>query len=189
MTNTELKALRESLIYANNSQQITADNLASILDELINKTGGWVSYRNSTTAYQIVAADTPTKLTNDGAGDSSIITYKPHYITNPILSNSAIQMSEFPTGTIIHGRFSSDITTTSNNTEIKLKARFYRESGDLEFEYDFANVAFKTQGSHSITETGIFYVGDELLNGRIEFYAEADHGFEINWADLILDIR
>ena len=189
MTSTELKALRESNIYTNNSRLITAEKLNLVIDEIINKLGGWVYYSNKTTAYQNIQGGVEAKLLNDGEGDETISSSKPSYLQNKLLQNNAILLSELPIGAIVHGRFSAKINTLFNNTEVKIVARFKDPSGQVISEYPFVDAEFKTQDEHTITETGIFFVGNGFVNGSIEFYATGNVNFQIVWSDLILDIR
>lgn len=189
MNSAQLKALQDLNLATNSNNAITAAKLREFTVELVKKAGGWFFYQNSSTTKQSISADTETLLTNDGAGDETLSTYKPYYVENALLSSNAIQLSELPLGTIVHGRFSSQITTTSNNTEIKLRSKFKNSAGAVIATYDFANVAFKFQGNHSINQTGIFFVANGFENGSIEFYAEADHSFQILWTDLTLDVH
>ena len=189
MTNTELQALREATIYPNNTRQISAEKLNAVLDELINKAGGWIFYQNSSSTPQTIPAETERQLSNDGLGAATLTTHKPHFVQNGLFQNSTIDLGELPTGAIVHGRFSANLTTLFNNTEVKLVAKFRNSSGQIIATYPFADVEFKTQGSHTITEIGMFFVGNGFVNGTIEFYAEGNVEFQILWTDLILDIR
>lgn len=189
MNSAQLKTLQDVNLATNDAHEITAAKLREFTTELIKGVGGWVHYQNSSSTKQSISANTETQLTNNGAGASTLITYKPYYVVNALLSSNAIQLSQLTLGSIIHGRFTSQITTTANNTEIKLKAKFKNSGGTVLSTYDFANVAFKTTGDHSINQTGIFFVANGFENGSIEFYAEADHSFQILWTDLTLDIR
>lgn len=189
MTSTQLKALQDANLATNDAKEITAAKLREFTTELIKKAGGWVFYQNSSSTKQSITADTETLLTNDGAGAETLLTYKPYFVENALLSSNAIQLSELPLGTIVHGRFSSSITTTANNTEIKLRAKFKDSEGAVISTYNFANIGFKSQGDHSINETGIFFVANGFEGGSIEFYAEADEAFQILWTDLTLDVH
>lgn len=189
MNSAALKALQDLNLATNSNNEITAAKLREFTTELIKGVGGWVHYQNSSSTKQTILADTETLLTNDGGGDDTLLTYKPYYVENALLSSNAIQLSELATGTIVHGLFNSQITTTANNTEIKLKAKFKNSEGTVISTYDFANIAFKTQGNHSINQTGIFFVANGYVNGTIEFYAEADESFQILWTNLTLDIH
>lgn len=189
MTNTELQALREATIVPNSNRDITADKLNAVLDELINKAGGWVFYKNSSSTKQNVVGLTETRLLNDGLGAETLTEHKPHFVQNGLFQDGIIDLGQLPTGSVVHGRFSADITTTSNNTEVKLKAKFRNSSGQIVAEYPFGDSEFKTQDNHSITEVGIFFVGNGFVNGTIEFYVESNVDVQILWTDLILDIR
>lgn len=189
MNSAQLKALQDLNLATNSNNAITAAKLREFTTELIKGVGGWVYYQNSSSTKQSLLADTETLLTNDGSGDDTLLTYKPYYVENALLSSNAIQLSELALGSIVHGRFTAQITTTSNNTEIKLRAKFKNSGGTVISTYDFANVAFKSQGDHSINQTGIFFVANGFENGSIEFYAEADANFQILWTDLTLDVR
>lgn len=189
MNSAQLKALQDVNLATNDAHEITAAKLREFTTELIKGVGGWVFYQNSSTTKQSLTADTETLLTNNGAGAETLITYKPYYVENALLSSNAIQLSELALGSIVHGRFSSQITTTANNTEIKLRAKFKNSEGAVISTYDFANIAFKDTGDHSINQTGIFFVANGFENGSIEFYGEADQNFQILWTDLTIDIR
>lgn len=189
MNSAQLKVLQDLNLATNSNNAITAAKLREFTVELIKKAGGWLFYQNSSSTKQSITADTETLLTNDGAGDETLTTYKPYYLESALLSSNAIQLSELELGTLVHGRFSSQITTTSNNTEIKLRAKFKNSGGTVIATYDFANIAFKDQGNHSINQTGIFFVANGFENGSIEFYAEADQNFQILWTDLTLDVH
>lgn len=189
MNSAALKILQDTNLATNDAKEITAAKLREFTTELIKGVGGWVYYQNSSTTKQTIAADTETQLTNNGAGAETLLTYKPYYVENALLSSNAIVLSELALGSIVHGRFTSQITTTANNTEIKLRAKFKNSEGTVISTYDFANVAFKTTGDHSINQTGIFFVANGFENGTIEFYGEADQSFQILWTDLTLDVR
>lgn len=189
MNSAQLKALQDLNLATNSNNAITAAKLREFTTELIKGVGGWVYYQNGSVTKQTIIANTETLLTNNGAGAETLLTYKPYYVENALLSSNAIQLTELALGSIVHGRFTSQITTTSNNTEIKLSAKFKNSSGTVISTYDFANVAFKTTGNHSINQTGIFFVANGFENGSIEFYAEADQDFQILWTDLTLDVR
>ena len=189
MNSAQLKALQDLNLATNSNNAITAAKLREFTTDLIKGIGGWVFYQNSSSTKQSITADTETQLTNNGAGAETLLTYKPYYVESALLSSNAVQLSELALGSIVHGRFSSQITTTSNNTEIKLRAKFKNSGGTVISTYDFANIAFKNQGNHSINQTGVFFVANGFENGSIEFYAEADHNFQILWTDLTLDIR
>lgn len=189
MTNTELQALREATIVPNNIRQITASKLNAVLDELINKAGGWLNYNNSSETVQVVQGNVETQLTNDGAGVQTVTTYKPHFVDGEMLSNNSINLSGLPLGAIVHGRFSANLITTSNHTEIRLTAKFKDSEGQIVTEYPFGNVQYKNQGNHTINRMGMFFVTEDFSDGTIEFYAESDENFNILWTDITLDIR
>jgi len=189
MNSAQLKALQDLNLATNSNNAITAAKLREFTTDLIKGVGGWVHYQNGSVTKQTITANTETQLTNNGAGDETLLTYKPYYVDGALLSSNAIDLTELDLGSIIHGRFSSSITTTSNNTEIKLRAKFKNSSGTVISTYDFDNIAFKVQGNHSINQTGIFFVANGFENGTIEFYAESDHNSQILWTDLTLDVR
>ena len=189
MKNSTLKTLQDTNLADNGSYTITAARLREFTTELVKHSGGFVSYNNANSTPQNLSSGVATQLTFDTSGNNNLLTYIPYYIEVPLLASNAIQINGIADGSVINGRFLCNLTTNSNNTEIKIEARFKNSEGDVVFTYPFANVAFKNSGSHTISSTGLFYVDPTLQDGTIEFYITADHSTSALWSSLMLDIR
>lgn len=189
MKNSTLKTLNDNNLADNNSYRITAERLREVTTEFVKHSGGFVSYNNANTTPQNISSGVETQLTFDTSGESNLTDYKPYYIEVPLIASNAIQINGIADGSVITGRFLCTVVPSSNNTEIRVVAKFKDSDGDVLFTYPFADYFFKNKSSHTISATGIFYVDPTLQDGTIEFYILADANATALWNSIMLDIR
>ena len=186
MTSQEIKALQDSNLATNDANEITAAKLREVTTELIKNDGGVSYYVNSTTTPQSATTDVQIQLTHDAAG-YTVTTYKPYYVTSPLLSGNAIQLSELPNGAIVNFRFEGE-AIVPNATEVKFTTKVKNSSGDVVFTLPFLDLYFKTAGTKPCVANNFFFVDTDIAGGSVEFYYTADGNSTVLFKNLVINI-
>lgn len=186
MTSTELKALQDANLATNDAKEITAAKLREVTTEFVKNHGGVVYYVNGSTTLQSATGGTPIQLTHNASG-YTVTTYKPYYVTNPLLSSNAIQLSELPNGSVVNFRFEGSVVTP-NSTEVKFTLRVKNSSGTTVFELPFLNLYFKTAGTHACVASNLFFMDTDIEGGTAEIYYQSDNSSTVLWKNVVINI-
>lgn len=188
-TNIEIAALGAANMPDNSSGFITPARMRDTFGAMLDHLGGNVYLVNSSTTPQSISADTPTILTNDGAGALSVSIYRPHYLSvSTFLSGNLIHMDDLLVGTLVNNRIECEFVTSSN-TNISLTAVF-RDSGGVEaFRLKFAEVYYKSAGTHKLTPNFQFFMDTNITNGTMEIVYESDNSSTAILKSIMADIR
>jgi len=192
MTSTQLKALQDSNLATNNTRQITAEKLREVVTELIKKSGGWGDYNNSVgQPVQTIPdnnSETPwTKLENDGQGLLTNENYLPYYTTS-LFSNSAIDLTNIPEGTVLTIRFDIELSILSNNTDVLFRVKFKNSAGAEVYTSLYDYRAFKTTGTLRGVNFYEFYVGSDIVDGSMEVELQCDNEIQAFWHGAFITI-
>ena len=186
MTSQEIKALQDSNLATNDANEITAAKLREVTTELIKNDGGVSYYVNSTITPQDATTDVQIQLTHDAAG-YTVTTYKPYYVTSPLFSGNAIQLSELPNGAVVNFRFEGE-ATVPNATEVKFVVKVKNSSGDVVFTLPFLDLYFKASGTKPCVANNFFFVDTDIAGGSVEFYYTADGNTTVLWKNVVVNI-
>jgi hypothetical protein len=191
MTNTELKALQDSNLATNASNDITAAKLRAVTTEFVKHSGGFVYYENSSTTPQVVdvSEQDTVALTNDGASADTVTAYKPYYATNALFANNAIQLAQIPNGSVVTFRFCLDVIDSDLTTEISIKASLKDSEGVEVISSSFIDSAFRESGEHKLTDTCMFFMDSNIEGGTVDFSITATDDCEVIWRSIMIDIR
>jgi hypothetical protein len=147
--------------------------------------GGFFDYNDLTTQGTpiIVSADTPIILTNDGAGPFTNTAYKPIGVTDVWSAGTdTFDWSELKLGDMVDIRLDLDVTTTLNNTEVKVDLQL--AIGGFQYHIPWVlSENFKTAGTHKINTYNGIYMGDTntLDNpARFEIVSDTDCTVVVN---------
>jgi hypothetical protein len=187
MTSTELKALLDTNLANNNNKEITAAKVRQAITEIIQKTGGWADYNNSSTTKQNITADSWQQLTNDGDGALTEESFMPYY-TSSMFSGNAVDLSDIPLGTVVTLRNDITLRITSNNTDVIFRVKFKDSEGAEVYTHLYDFRAFKSQGELSGVNFYEFYVGKSILNGSVELEVFSDNNIEALWNGCFITI-
>lgn len=186
MTSTELKALQDANLATNDAKEITAAKLREVTTEFVKNDGGVVYYVNGSTTPQSATGGAPVQLTHNASG-YTVTTYKPYYITNPLLASNAIQLSQIPNGSIVNFRFEAEVVTP-NATEVKFTVKVKNSSGTVVFELPFLDLYFKSADTHPCVASNMFFMDTDIEGGAAEFYYESDNNSTALWKNIVINV-
>ena len=187
MTSTALKALEDLNLRDNNQLEITPAKLREVITELVKKTGGFGDYDNSSSTLQSITAATWTKLTNDGLGADSFEDYLP-YFSDTLFSADSIQLTGLPIGTLVTCRIDFTTQVLSNNTEVRLRARFKNDLGADVFDQIFETKNYKSIKTYSGVTFYEFYVGSSIEGGTVDFELNPDSNINALFNGVLITI-
>ena len=119
-----------------------------------------------TTPFVVTGGAGFVSLPNDGLGAFSLNTYRPDGTTNIwIAAESAFDFSELSIGDQVEIRFTANVTTTTNNTDVAVRLRLGGAS-----PYDLTVITqqdIKTAGTYQLSRYTKFYIGNaDTLNSK-----------------------
>lgn len=123
--------------------------------------GGLVDYNDLATATTpiSISADTPTLLTNDGAGTFTNKTFLPSGITDIYDEVDSFDWSELKLGDMIDIRLDLLLTTISPNTTVEVDLHLGTGGGSYTIPF-VTDADFKTAAVHTINKYNGIYLGD-----------------------------
>ncbi len=154
-----------------NDVAFTAQELESILSNTV-KQGVW-DYSDLTTQSTPISivADTPTLLTNDGAGANTELDYVLSGIDIYDTSTNEFTFDDIPLGSTVGIRIDLEVTTNSNNEQMNVFLDF---GGGLFTLPWVADVQYKFSGAHRVVAFDKFYVGEAVRDNTAKVYVELD---------------
>ena len=186
MTSTELKALQDANLATNDAKEITAAKLREVTTEFIRNDGGVIYYVNGNTTPQSATGGTQLQLTHNASG-YTVTTYKPYYITSPLLASNALQLSGIPNGRVVNFRFEADVVTP-NSTEVRFVVKVKNSSGTIVFEMPFLNLYFKNADTHPCMASNFFFMDSDIEGGTAEFHYKSDNNSTVLWKNVVINI-
>ena len=186
MTSAQLKALQDANLATNDAKEITAAKLREVTTEFIKNDGGVIYYVNGNTTPLSATGGVELKLTHNASG-YTVSTYKPYYITNPLLASDALQLSEIPNGSIVNFRFEGQVVTP-NSTEVNFKVKVKNSSGTVVFTLPFLDLYFKSAGTHACVASNFFFMDTDIEGGIAEFYYTSDNNSTVLWKNVVINI-
>lgn len=127
----------------------------------------------STTPIALATADTGYQLTNDGLGTNTLTTYGLPGVSIYDTATNYFNFSDLKLGDTVDIRTDCEITTTSTNNILTLRAEL--GIGISPYEVPFDTVYFKSAGTFRVVAFHSIYIGNNATkNGLARFLAFND---------------
>ena len=180
----------ESLLADNLAGNISAEDMRTVLLELIRKTGGHVFYPNNTVTKQSILADTWTELNFDNTSPAKATVDAPYYLTQDLISGTGkFDFSELDQGSMLHNRLQYELITSGQNTEVKLRGRVYDVGDNLILTFVFDNQFYKTATTHTIATHLMTFINASNVGGYAYFDVWSDNAIDICWIQALIAIN
>jgi len=166
--------------------QSVRDNFAAAKSEIESLQGqiGFADYNDTaTTGTPIsVSATTWTKLTNNGAGTSTLKKLPAGVTDLWDTGTNQLDLSELPLYSMLDSRVDIVVTTSGANQTVQLRLRL--AIGDaIEFTLPAGEHLFKTAGAHTVVAPIPFYLGSAPVRtnpGEFQIYSDASCTVKVN---------
>ena len=174
LVGTELIEMQEAAGGVNSSLKVT---VSSVADYIHKYKVGFADYNDLNTATTPVSHSGSggfIKLTNDGAGAFTNITYLPTGITSLWdTTNSQFNFTQLALGDQVEVRIDLEVTTTANNQDVNIQ--FYIAVGGSPYPLAIHSMSPKSSGTYSVVRYLGFYMGDtNTLNNPAEVQIDSD---------------
>ena len=188
MTSQEAKTQLDALLANNTTGDITAEDLRSVTDTLLRRSGGVAIYEDSTKPTTSVTPNTWTLLPIDGLGAGTKETALPHYVTSPLVSSSKISLAELDDYQTIHSRVAMTVTTTTANQVVHLRGNGYLPNLTKVATFSFSDHFFKTAGSYEVTPHFMTYNTPDLSGGTLDLEIFSESALSVVFDSILIRI-
>lgn len=156
--------------------KVTAANMNEIktsVNALYDTLGGFAFYEDAATSSTPIAivAETWTELTNDKAGEGTLTTYKPSYVSGDLWDSATntIDLDEVPNGKVVIVRTDFECTPSSSNQHIDGRLYF----PDIAKELHFLHADMGSQhAEHHFVHTSMFYVDSNIQTSDVKIQVQ-----------------
>lgn len=174
MNSTVLKALSDELLASNASGAITAEDLRTVITDLIRRSGGLLNIDNTDKTEVSIPTSTWTTLDFTQGGAEEDLSAAPFYTDGLIVSNGLFSTEDFDTYATLHARCEVLFTTSSANQVIKMRGVARNSGGTIVKTIEIIDLFYKTANSYAALPHLMVYVNPLTTNGTYELQVYSD---------------